>query len=322
VSLRVLRAAICAALCFIGSRGLSQPFTAAFHDPPRIFLLDSGQKIYVRTGAKPTELQAVLRGIKLPSEVTSFARWRSQWIVVDGLDTVYVFAANGEFLKSIRLPNLAYFVDARRDTIWFYNALGASMPTWRLWWSHDLRQFTPAKIKLVDEGLTSRDALFAASAVMSACDDGTLAFAHVIGSPQLEMIDRDGGARQFALQYSRTVERDERRKYIAPYLSPFYYSAPVRDVLCTRRTVAVLRNWEDVRTPKGVIAQRARVADVYSRYDGRHLGTVTFANVQRWLWLVNEASICALSASGESECSSIGPPIPSQMIHAPFPSSP
>lgn len=321
VSVRTLRAAVGAALCFWAFHGSAQPFRAAFHDPPRMFLLDNDQRIYLRAGARPLEFQAVLRGVVLPSEVTSFARWRSEWMVVVGMDTLYVFAANGEFLKSVHLPNFAFSVDARANTMWFYNALSVSTATSRLWWSRDLRQLTPVNVKLVDESLPSRDGLLAASSVMSACDDDTLTFAHVIGEAELEIIGHDGVRREFALQYSRTAERDKRRKYIAPYVSPYYYSAPVRDVLCSGHTVAVLRNWEDVKTSKGVIAQRARVADVYSR-DGRHLGTATFTNVQRWLWLVNPATVCALSASGESECSSIGPPMPSQIIQAPFPVSP
>src|SRR5947209_20308674 len=110
----------------------------------------------------------------------SGARWQNQWIVVDGTDTAYVFERDGRFIAAIHLPNFAFVVDSRGNAVWFYNAIGVST-TWRLWWSTALPQLTPVKMPLVDETLYSRDRLLAASAVMSACGDGAIAFAHVIG---------------------------------------------------------------------------------------------------------------------------------------------
>jgi hypothetical protein len=244
----------------------------------------------------------------------SFASFRRRWITVDGSSSLSVYDSDGRFLYTVAAPIPILDVFESGDRLYVYDALPDTRRD-RLWFTTDLRRFTPLRLNILDPALPERSRMLAAQLIFAPTGDGGFVFIHGIGAPVATRVGPDGTAVPFPLSYVRT--RARARLTAATEESDLErYSAPARHAIVSEGALYVLRNREDVKLPGGMTMERGRRVD---RYDpsGRLLATAVLPATARWILRADPRNVVVLSADGRVVVSPFGPPQPGGLVDEP-----
>lgn len=243
---------------------------------------------------------------------SGIARSGEQWLAADGTPTLMVFDGNGVYEHSITLPVPSFDIFTSGNRVYVYDALPDTRPE-RIWYTTDLRTFTPVRVSIVDATQPERSRMLAAQLLFAPMNDGGFTFIHGIGEPVAHTIGTDGRDTKTALAYNRTGAR-ARLSAATAESDINAYSAPSRDALWTAdHELIVLRNREDVAVPSGTMMQQSRRVDRYDR-SGRLLATAMLPTTGRWILAADRSRAIVLTPEGHIVTGAFGPPAAGRLI--------
>jgi hypothetical protein len=280
-------------------------FRHVTHQQSEVWLLsEDGRAVYTQAGSAPPVVAARLTdaagkpfswGTRPPS---AMARWKKEWLLVDGSNTLFRFAADGRAKGTARLPAAATSIFASPQRLWFYNGL-MSAGSRRIWGSSDAVTFEAVPLTLIDESSKS-DRVLGTQLVFAPGTGDDFLYAHLIGKAIVHRVVAGRHQQTLATAFSRSARRDALTAWDATQPSLEHYSSPVGEIVpLGDGGLLILRNREDIRSANGRTTPVYRLhVDHYGR-DHRHLASAVFPEPVRTILRDEGKRVTALTLTGK-----------------------